>query len=102
MIREEVTLFPPLAVQRRHSQPVRDSSSSHKIDYVEQVYVFSNPEGHKNCIVGKKKVTAMPKIGRFCLLVAYRNNYRLISFVVTNVINYVICENTMPIMLPVL
>ena len=42
--------FPPTALQRRHAQTVRDSSSSYKIDYVIVIKTFLNPEGHQNRI----------------------------------------------------
>ena len=50
--------FPPTALQRRHAQMVRDSSSSYKIDYVIVIKNFLNPEGHQNLINGSK-VTAI-------------------------------------------
>ena len=50
--------FPPTALRRRHAQAVRDSSSSHKIDYVIVIKKFLNPEGHHNPINGSK-VTAI-------------------------------------------
>ena len=46
--------FPPTALQRRHAQMVRDSSSSYKIDYVIVIKTFLNPEGHQNRISGSK------------------------------------------------
>ena len=44
--------FPPTALRRRHTQTVRDSSSSNKIDYVILIKNFLNPEGHQNPISG--------------------------------------------------
>ena len=50
--------FPPTALQHRHAQTVRDSSSSYKIDYVIVIRSFLNPEGHQNPRNGSK-VTAI-------------------------------------------
>ena len=50
--------FPPTALRRRHSQTIRDSSSSYKIDFVIVIKTFLNPEGYQNCISGFK-VTAI-------------------------------------------
>ena len=50
--------FPPTALQRRHAQTVRDSTSSFKIDYVIVTKNFLNPEVHQNPISGLK-VTAI-------------------------------------------
>ena len=47
-----------LALQRRHAQTVKDSSSSYKIDYVIVIKNFLYPEGHKNPI-SDSKVTAI-------------------------------------------
>jgi hypothetical protein len=44
--------FPPTALQRRHGQTFRDSTSSYKIDYVKLIKTFLNPEGHHNRITG--------------------------------------------------
>ena len=46
--------FPPMALQHRHAQSVRDSSSKYKIDYVVQVKNILNPKKHQNCIIGSK------------------------------------------------
>ena len=48
----------PTALQRRHAQTARDSSSSYKIDYFIEIKNFLNPEGHQNPIIGSK-VTAI-------------------------------------------
>ena len=50
--------FPPTALRRRHAQTVRDSSSSHRIDYVIVIKTFLNPKDHPNPINGSK-VTAI-------------------------------------------
>ena len=50
--------FPPTALRRRHTQMVRDTSSSYKIHYVIVIKNFLNPEGHQNRISGSK-VTAI-------------------------------------------
>ena len=50
--------FPLTALQCRHAQTVRDSSSSYEIDYVIVIKNFLNPEGHQNFISGSK-VTAI-------------------------------------------
>ena len=50
--------FPPTALQCRHAQTVRDSSSSYEIDYVIVINKFLNIEGHQNLIIGSK-VTAI-------------------------------------------
>ena len=39
--------FPPAALQRRQAQMVRDTSSSYKIEYVQLVKTYLNPEGHQ-------------------------------------------------------
>jgi hypothetical protein len=48
----------PTALRRRHTQTVRDSSSSFKIDYIIVIQNFLNPKGHQNQINGSK-VTAI-------------------------------------------
>ena len=60
--------FPPIALRRRHTQTVIDSSSSYEIDYVIVIKTFLNPEGHQNRISGSN-VTAILLKGGFCLLV---------------------------------
>ena len=50
--------FPPTALRRRHSQTVKDSTFSYKIDSVIVIKNFLNPEGHQNPISGSK-VTAI-------------------------------------------
>ena len=50
--------FPPTALRHRHSQRVRDNTSSYKKDYVIVIKNFLNPEGHQNPISGSK-VTAI-------------------------------------------
>ena len=50
--------FPPTALQRRHAQTVRDSSSSYKIDKVRVITHFLNPKRHQNPINGST-VTAI-------------------------------------------
>ena len=55
----------PTALQLRHAQTVRDSSSSYKIDYVIVIKNFLNLKGHR--FTGSK-VTAILVRGRFCLL----------------------------------
>ena len=50
--------FPPTALRRHHTQTVRDSSSSYKIDYVIVIKNFLNPEGHQNS-TSTLKVTAI-------------------------------------------
>ena len=50
--------FPPTALQRRHAQTVRVSTSSYKIDYFIVIKNFLNPEDHQNPITGSK-VTAI-------------------------------------------
>ena len=42
------------ALRRRHTQTVRDSYSSYKIDYFIVMKSFLNPEGHQNHICGSK------------------------------------------------
>ena len=46
--------FPPIVLQRRHAQTVRNSSSSYKVDYVKVIKTILNPEGHQNLISGSK------------------------------------------------
>ena len=46
--------FPPTALQRRHAQTVKDSSSSYKIEYVIVIKNFLNLEGHQNPINDSK------------------------------------------------
>ena len=48
--------FPPTALRRRHGQTIRDSSSSYKIDYVQLIKTFLNPDGHHNRIIGSKVI----------------------------------------------
>ena len=53
--------FPPTALQRRHGQTFRDSTSSYKIDYVIVIKNFLNPEGHQNPISGSKVMAILLK-----------------------------------------
>ena len=53
--------FPPIALQRRYAQTVRDSSSSYKIDYVIGIKNFLNPEGHQNPVNGSKVTVILVK-----------------------------------------
>ena len=53
--------FPPTALQRRHAQTVRDSSSSYKIDYFIAIKTFLNPKGHQNRISGSKVTVILLK-----------------------------------------
>ena len=53
--------FPPTALQRRHAQVVRDSTSSYKIDYVIVIENFLNPEGNQNPISGSKVMAILLK-----------------------------------------
>ena len=46
--------FPSTVLQRRHTQTVRDSTSSSKIDYVIVIQNLLNPQGHQNSISGLK------------------------------------------------
>ena len=46
--------FPPTALQRRHAQTVRDSTSSYKIDCIIVIKNILNPEGHQNPTSGSK------------------------------------------------
>ena len=46
--------FPPTALQRSHTQTVRDSSSSYKIDFVILIKNFLNSEGHQHPLGGSK------------------------------------------------
>ena len=50
--------FRNTALRRRHTQTVRVSTSSYKIDYVIVIKNFLNPEGHQNPISGSQ-VTAI-------------------------------------------
>ena len=50
--------FPPTALRRSHTQTIRDSTSSYKIDYVIVIKNFVNPKRHQNPISGSK-VTAI-------------------------------------------
>ena len=47
-------LIVPTALQRRHAQTVRVSTSSYKINYVIMIKSFLNPEGHQNPCSGSK------------------------------------------------
>ena len=40
----------PTALLRRHAQTVRDGSSSYKIDFIQLVKSYQNPEGYQYCI----------------------------------------------------
>ena len=62
--------FPPIALRRRHTQTVKDSTSSYKIDFVKVIKNFLKPEGNQNPTSGSK-VTAIlhQKKGGMCLLV---------------------------------
>ena len=53
--------FPPTALRRRHTQMVRHSSSSYKIDYGIGIKNFLNSEGHQNHISGSKVTTILLK-----------------------------------------
>ena len=53
--------FPPTALPRRHTQTVRDSNSSYKIDYIIVIKNFLNPEGHQNPISGLKGTAILLK-----------------------------------------
>ena len=44
---------PPMDLQQRHAQTVRDSSSSYKIPYVVLVWDILNLKGHQNQIGSK-------------------------------------------------
>ena len=46
--------FPPTALWHRHTQTVKDSTSSYKIDYGIVIENFLNPEGHQNPFNGSK------------------------------------------------
>ena len=50
--------FPLTALQLRHAQTVRDSTSSYKIDYVIVIKIFLNTKEQQNPISGSK-VTAI-------------------------------------------
>ena len=50
--------FPPIALQRNHTQTVRDSFSSYKIDNVIVIKNFLDSKRHQNPISGSK-VTAI-------------------------------------------
>ena len=58
----------PTALRRRHTQTVRDRSSSYKIDYIIGIKIFLNFKGYQNPISGSK-VMAIDWRGGFCLLV---------------------------------
>ena len=57
--------FPPTAVRRRHTQTVRDGSSSYKICYVIVIKNFLNPDRHQNPI-RRSKVTTILLKGWIC------------------------------------
>ena len=46
--------FPPTDLQRHHAQPVKDSYSSYKIDYVVVIKNFLNLEGHQSPLSGSE------------------------------------------------
>ena len=46
--------FPPTALRRRHTQTVKDSTLSYKIDNIIVIKNFLNSEGHQNPISGSK------------------------------------------------
>ena len=46
--------FPPTALQRCHTQTIRDSSSSTKKDFAKVTKTFLNPEEHQNRFIGSK------------------------------------------------
>ena len=52
-----LTLLSPTALRRRHSQTVRDRSSSYKI----VIKNFLNPKEHQNCILGSKAMAILLK-----------------------------------------
>ena len=60
--------FHPTDFWRRHSQTVRDHTSSYKIYYVIVIKNFLNPKGHQNPISRSKVMVILLK-GGFCLLV---------------------------------
>ena len=51
---DSVILYSPTALQRHHTQTVREMSSSYEIDYVIMINNFLNPEGHENPISASK------------------------------------------------
>ena len=53
--------FPLTALQRRHAQTVRDSTSSYKIDHFIVIKNFLNPKGHQNPISGSKVMAILLK-----------------------------------------
>ena len=53
--------FPLTALRRRHTQTVKDSSLSYKIDYVKVMKSFLNPKGHQNGISGSKITVILPE-----------------------------------------
>ena len=53
--------FPPTGFWRRHTQTVRDSSSSYKIDYGIVIKNFLNPDRHQNPINGSKVMAILLK-----------------------------------------
>ena len=55
--------FPPMALRRRHTQTVADSSSSYKKEYMLLVENFLNPEGHKHCVICSKVKIILPNVG---------------------------------------
>ena len=73
---ESINPFPHSSLLPRHAQTVRDSSSSHKKDYVIVPKNFLNPEGHQKRISGSKVTAILLKgwilplgvvaWGRFC------------------------------------
>ena len=84
--------LPHTALQRCHSQTVRDSTSSYKIDYVIVIKNFLNPEGHQNPISGLKVTAILLKgwnlpigvalLGRVCVCSLRRRLVlKLISFI---------------------
>ena len=53
--------FSSTALQRRHAQTVRGSTSSYKIDYVIVIRTFLNPERHQNRKTGSKVTVILLK-----------------------------------------
>ena len=57
--------FSPMALRGRHTQTVKDGASSHKIDYVVQVYNIINLKDNQNNITGSKVTTIFLNGGDF-------------------------------------
>ena len=64
--------FSPTALRSRHTQTVRDSSSSYKI----VIKNFLNPEGHQNPIHGSKVTAA----GLYLKYVCISEKYQIVLF----------------------